>query len=197
MLPVRELDPVLSKYPEDFRKIALLIFDLETDDDDIHRVKVDSGGATRYGISKKAFPSLDVENLTIEKAIEIYYAFYRGSQAYRLLYPLSLLHFNFSFNGGQETAGAMLQRAINSLLSNPDEKIEVDGKLGPRTMAALEVVMKCVPAGFPRLVDRYLIEIYLRYTDLGNRRKDGVFHLRQYLAGWLNRTRDIVQYFRP
>jgi hypothetical protein len=32
----------------------------------------DTGGETKYGISKKAFPHLDIKNLTIEQAIDIY-----------------------------------------------------------------------------------------------------------------------------
>lgn len=32
----------------------------------------DPGGETKYGISKRAFPSLDIKNLTLEQAIEIY-----------------------------------------------------------------------------------------------------------------------------
>lgn len=32
----------------------------------------DPGGATKYGISQRAFPDLDIENLTLEQAKEIY-----------------------------------------------------------------------------------------------------------------------------
>ena len=32
----------------------------------------DSGGQTKYGISKKAYPDLDIPNLTIAQAMEIY-----------------------------------------------------------------------------------------------------------------------------
>ena len=33
----------------------------------------DPGGETKYGISKRAFPDLDIKNLTEEQAILIYY----------------------------------------------------------------------------------------------------------------------------
>ena len=36
----------------------------------------DSGGETKYGISKKAFPNLDIKNLTEEQAISIYKKMY-------------------------------------------------------------------------------------------------------------------------
>ena len=34
--------------------------------------KNDPGGETRYGISKRAYPDLDIKNLTISQATEIY-----------------------------------------------------------------------------------------------------------------------------
>ena len=33
---------------------------------------VDPGGETKYGISKKAYPFLDIKNLTIKQASDIY-----------------------------------------------------------------------------------------------------------------------------
>jgi len=33
---------------------------------------LDKGGETKYGISKSAFPKLDIKNLTLDKAVEIY-----------------------------------------------------------------------------------------------------------------------------
>ncbi len=32
----------------------------------------DSGGETKYGISKRSYPNLDIKNLTLEQAKEIY-----------------------------------------------------------------------------------------------------------------------------
>ena len=32
----------------------------------------DPGGETKYGISKKAYPKVDIKNLTLDDAIEIY-----------------------------------------------------------------------------------------------------------------------------
>jgi lysozyme family protein len=36
----------------------------------------DPGGETKYGISKKAFPNLDIKNLTLDQALGIYYQKY-------------------------------------------------------------------------------------------------------------------------
>ena len=32
----------------------------------------DPGGETKYGVSKKAYPDIDIENLTLEQAKKIY-----------------------------------------------------------------------------------------------------------------------------
>jgi len=32
----------------------------------------DRGGETKYGISKRSYPQLDIKNLTLEQALEIY-----------------------------------------------------------------------------------------------------------------------------
>lgn len=32
----------------------------------------DPGGETKYGVSKKAYPNLDIARLTVDEAIEIY-----------------------------------------------------------------------------------------------------------------------------
>lgn len=38
--------------------------------------KYDAGGETKFGISKRAYPDLDIINLTIEQAKDIYYKDY-------------------------------------------------------------------------------------------------------------------------
>lgn len=38
--------------------------------------KYDPGGKTKYGISQKAYPDLDIEHLELSQAIEIYYIDY-------------------------------------------------------------------------------------------------------------------------
>lgn len=36
----------------------------------------DSGGETKYGISKRSYPNLDIKNLTLEEAKKIYFCDY-------------------------------------------------------------------------------------------------------------------------
>ena len=59
-------------YPDDFQTaVDDLIDNWEGTafEDDPH----DPGGATRFGISKRSYPNLDIEGLTREEAVAVYY----------------------------------------------------------------------------------------------------------------------------
>jgi lysozyme family protein len=89
----------------------------------------DPGGETKYGISQRAFPGLDIKNLTVEQAGEIYRAQYwlriRGDE---LPAGIGLLAFDMAVNMGCTAAVKALQRAVGA---------SPDGVLGPRTLHAL------------------------------------------------------------
>jgi lysozyme family protein len=84
---------------------------------------------TKYGISARSYPHLDIPNLTLEEATEIYYDdFWKklGCQAM----PLWLAEFAFDFavNSGVGYVARRIQRAVGVL---------DDGIVGPRTIAAI------------------------------------------------------------
>jgi Glycosyl hydrolase 108 len=57
----------------------------------------DPGGETKYGISKRAYPHLDIKNLTLDQAKEIYYQdYWLPSEAPRQPYPKSLILFDIA-----------------------------------------------------------------------------------------------------
>lgn len=65
------------------------------------KVVDDSGGVTRYGISSRSHPGLDVENLTREAAESIYQEEYWGPAGCETLpWPLSLVIFQAAVNMG-------------------------------------------------------------------------------------------------
>jgi len=87
------------------------------------------GGATKWGISKKSYPHLDIFNLTIVDAEAIYRRDYliplradlfEDGVAYQLL--------DFAVNSGPITAIKQLQEAIGCV---------PDGNVGPKTRAEL------------------------------------------------------------
>jgi len=97
----------------------------------------DLGGETKYGITKRFYPDVDIKNLTIEQATEIYKKDYWDRNRVESL-PQNLWHiyFDMCVNMGKRTAVKVLQRAA----VNKGRKIEVDGGLGPMTIGALKGV---------------------------------------------------------
>ena len=97
----------------------------------------DLGGETKYGITKRFYPDVDIKNLTIEQAKEIYKQDYWDKNKVESL-PQNLWHiyFDMCVNMGKRTAVKVLQRAA----VNKGKDIEVDGGLGPMTIGALKGV---------------------------------------------------------
>jgi lysozyme family protein len=85
---------------------------------------------TKFGISAASFPTLDIANLTIEQARDVYRARYwhpiRGDQ---LPPGLGLLVFDSAVNNGVGQAIRWLQGAAG---------VRMDGDLGPVTLAAAQ-----------------------------------------------------------
>ena len=97
----------------------------------------DLGGETKYGITKRFYPDIDIKNLTIEQAKEIYKKDYWDKNKVESL-PRNLWHiyFDMCVNMGKRTAVKVLQRAA----VNKGRDIKVDGGLGPMTIKALNGV---------------------------------------------------------
>lgn len=65
----------------------------------------DPGGETKYGISKRAYPNLDIKNLTPEQALEIYYRdYWQKVHADVLDYPDCVALFDTGVNNGVSRA---------------------------------------------------------------------------------------------
>lgn len=72
---------------------------------------------TKYGISARSYPNLDIVNLTLEQAKEIYYNdYWLRSGADNLSWPLCLAHFDLAVNGGIGRAQEALQESGNSFV---------------------------------------------------------------------------------
>ena len=61
----------------------------------------DPGGATKYGICKRSYPKLDIKNLTLDQAKEIYRKdYWERSRANNLNFPMDILVFDTAVNCG-------------------------------------------------------------------------------------------------
>lgn len=88
----------------------------------------DSGGETNFGISKKAYPNLDIKALSIDDAKKIYKRDYWDRCKCNFIPDaLSIALFDFAVNSGCNRAIRYLQRALG---------ITIDGKIGNQTIGA-------------------------------------------------------------
>ena len=114
----------------------------------IENHRKDPGGLTKFGISQRSYPTLNIAALTLDDAKAIYRRDYwnpiRGDE---LPSGLDLTLFDSAINQGPVTAIQLLQHAL---------QIKADGLLGPITLAASIQAM-------PNLLDDFDAERALRY----------------------------------
>ena len=129
----------------------------------------DSGGETKFGISKRAYPKVDIAALTLESAAAIYRRDYwdrvRGDD---LPPELQLPVFDMAVNQGPGAATKELQRAA---------LVQVDGKIGPETLQA-------VRADVPN--------VWIRFMAARARRYAGNAQVGIYGKGWFRRLMDVA-----
>jgi lysozyme family protein len=89
----------------------------------------DTGGETRFGISKASYPSVDIANLTLAGAEVIYQRdYWLACHCDALPPPVAGLVFDAAVNQGAGTAARMLQSAVGAA---------TDGDIGPKTLTAI------------------------------------------------------------
>lgn len=131
----------------------------------------DPGGTTKYGIDQRSHPNVDIENLTLDQAKEIYYeGEWTRCRCPQLKPPWDLALFDAAVNVGSHRAIMWVQRSVN---------VTVDGFIGPKTIAAVNDGNSDEFADFIALrQDYYTTQVR---TSLRIR----------YLKGWLARVDDL------
>ena len=138
----------------------------------------DAGGETKFGISKRSYPHLDIKRLTYQDAMNIYKRDYWDAGKFALLdnRELACRVFDLAVNCGTGTAVKLLQRACNLLNGASLFSLDVDGVLGPKT--AQEINGFSHPKALLMAL-RHLAAA--RYVSLKQPR---------FLTGWFNRLED-------
>jgi lysozyme family protein len=110
---------------------------------------------TKFGIAAHVYPNEDIQNLSLERAKEIYKKDYWGPAGCDAV-PNAIKFdlFDMAINSGRAAAIRTLQRAAGM------KPHEADGKLGPKTLLAIASVPST------RLVARFNGERLLFMTDL-------------------------------
>lgn len=124
----------------------------------------DPGGETKYGISKRAYPAEDIQNLTLDRAKFLYKRDYWDAvDAESIPGAARLMVFDCSVNCGVTTAKKILQRAV---------EVKDDGIIGAKTRAAI--------SNTPDLEQRFAGFWLQYYTDLKG--------FDTYGKGWVRRV---------
>lgn len=137
----------------------------------------DSGGLTKYGISKAAYPHLDIASLAKEQAQEIYRRDYHDPLNIGRIADDQLAYavFDAAVNCGVGWAGKALQDALGAI----GHPTFLDGKVGKNTLIA-------VASSDPGLLLFTFIALRTaRYFDLVKRYPKNA----KFLNGWLRRSR--------
>ena len=95
----------------------------------------DPGGETIYGISKRAYPDLDIKNLTVAEAKEIYRNdYWNRIKGEELPVGVACVVLDYSVNSGTSRASKALQSVCG--IANGD------GIIGPATLNAVWTTVK-------------------------------------------------------
>ena len=97
---------------------------------------LDAGGETKFGISKRAYPDLNIYDLTREDAIAIYYKdYWLRYKCDQVPDQVQGILFDMAVNHGGRRAVKILQQSANAKLK---KKIAVDGMIGKNTIKACQ-----------------------------------------------------------
>jgi lysozyme family protein len=108
---------------------------------------------TKYGIAAHAYPALDIKNLTLDQAKEIYRVdYWLKIKGDALPAAVAIAAFDCAVNQGVGRATRLLQRALG---------VQADGILGPRTLAA------AASADSSDLLRKFMAERALAYVATG------------------------------
>lgn len=120
---------------------------------------------TKFGIAASSYPHLDIASLTLGEAAEIYRRdFWSAIRGDELPEAWRLAVFDCAVNMGVGTAVRMMQDALG---------VMVDGRIGPRTLAALQ-------AADNRKLARFFARRVKRYSELST--------FSRHWDGWLTRS---------
>lgn len=132
----------------------------------------DPGGETKWGISKRAYPHVDIRNLTREQAKEIYRQdYWLALRADDYEGAIGFQLFDMAVNSGLGAASRTLQRAVGAT---------EDGKIGPVTIGLMHEL------GTAKVLARFNAERLEHLTFLPTWERFG--------KGWARRIADNMRY---
>lgn len=161
---------------ENFFSLALSIV-LEYEGGGItHKHEKDPGGLTKWGISKKAYPHLDIQNLTLDQASDIYFDdYWEPIWADKLPIGVALCMFDTAVNMGLSSSVKMIQRVVG---------VDDDGIMGPITCNSIRARAK---RSEQELIKDFIAQRVIEYNKRIKRNDD----LEVFQRGWFRRSIDV------
>lgn len=137
----------------------------------------DPGGETNFGISRAAYPDVDIANLTEDDAIAIYHRdYWLHPRIDQLPDSVAGKVFDMAVNMGPGTAIRLWQQTLNDLGANP--ALVMDGRIGPATITA------SVQADQAGCLAKYKAALVEHYMDIIRSRPS----MAKFQRGWLRRA---------
>jgi lysozyme family protein len=136
----------------------------------------DSGGETKYGVSKNNNPEVNVTNLTWYGAKDVFYEkYWLPGASDQIQNRIAVLHFDGCVNHGVGQASKFLQRAVGA---------DDDGVVGPQT---IELVNKANPFDVCNSICDQREQFYYNIVaDNPSQEK--------YIDGWIRRIDEMREY---
>lgn len=137
----------------------------------------DTGGVTKFGIDKASHPNEDIENLTYERAVQIYKEeYWDKAHCDDMPWPLNIVQIDGAVNVGIGQQNKFLQRVCGC---------SDDGAYGPNTKKAMLSAVESRGAKDIALAITAMRRKFYRHLVDINPKKE------KYLDGWLNRLDDL------
>lgn len=136
----------------------------------------DAGGETKYGISKRQYPEVDIKTLDKEDAKAIYYNdYWKHTRIHEIASDrVARKMFLGSVNIGAEMMVMFLQQVLNDLFGYD---LRPDGVLGPVTLSAVNCREALNREAW--IEGGLTAKLWTYYEELGNER---------FRRGWLRRA---------
>jgi len=138
--------------------------------------KNDYGGETKYGISKRSYPQLDIPSLTIDQAKDVYY------RDFWLTYHLDKVRdpqiatqlLLITVNCSPQTSGRIVQKSIN----RAGGSLIIDGIIGTATVRMINQVS---PSALGDALRVELVKFYIDRVNIDSTQKVN-------FEGWVRRA---------
>lgn len=144
---------------------------------------MDNGGETKFGISARAHPGIDIRSITLDEAKRIYWRDYALPIQFESLAEISesvaIATFDAAVHHGPSQASRFLQRAAGM------DNGGLDGVVGPKT---LRRVAEWVVLDETELLNRFHTIRLMHFVQIVQADPDQ----HQFLKGWIRRVVNMV-----